>query len=353
MSNLSDGDSGPGSGPGDVDLDAAIDGDTSADRGSDSDADEQADSGTAADADAGTDTDADTQGGSGFVLETPSDGEHFFQGEPVVFAGTTPGKLEVFADGNWPLGGEDTVGPFSFEYAFNGLGARPVSFVVDGASVLEILLNIDPANRAKVCLCPGHPSSVGDKLYEGIINRKVAFYLEELLVGAGYDVFSVVDDISKEEMFEPGFNNEGAYEQSLLDVVTLAERVGICNDWPADYFISIHHNAVADTFVNYTLTLYGEASAGMPYSETTVSWADYTTGYLDDVMNVTAGYTRGDRSFLGFGLYVIQNTEMPAILTEGSFYSNAAERILLNQNDYLEGEAGAIYDGFETFMDAL
>lgn len=209
------------------------------------------------------------------------------------------------------------------------------------------------ASKLRICLSPGHPSSEGDKLYEAIINRKVAFYLEDLLLQSGYDVLIAVEDISRAEIFEANFDNEGDWEQSLLVTVSLDDRVDICNNFDADYFISLHHNAFEDPTPNYTLTLYAEASEGVPYSEDTVEWAELTTEYLTEAMSVTGGYTRGDRSFLGFGLKVLQETTMPAILTEGSFYTNPDERLLLNQNDYLEGEAGAIFDGFTEFQQML
>ncbi|HUT78934.1 MAG TPA: N-acetylmuramoyl-L-alanine amidase [Polyangia bacterium] len=328
-------------GPGDGQTDADADGDTDGD--TDGDADGDTDGDTDADADSDTDT------GNGLVVTSPLDGEHYFRLEPVTFAGTTPGVLEVFADGSWPLGGADQAGDFEFSYAFNGTGARPISFVVDGEVALEITLNIDP-NQARVCLDPGHPSSAGDKLFEAIINRKVAFYLEQILQDSGYEVLIVVDDITPDEIFAEGFDNEGVAEQALLEITTLGDRVTACNDWPADYFISVHHNAVSDPNPNYTLTIYGEDSSYDPWFDDATAWADLTTDRLLEAMEVTGGYVWGDRSALGYGLYVLQNTDMIGILTEGSFYSNPAERARLNDNDYLYGEADAIFGGFIDFV---
>ena len=146
------------------------------------------------------------------------------------------------------------------------------------------------------------------------------------------------------------FDNDGAYEQSLLEVVGINERINLCNDWNGDYFFSIHHNTVSDPSVNYTLTLYPEKNAGKPYDSATVNWANYTTTHLLEVMNVTTGYTSGDITFLGYGLTVLQGAQMPAIQTEASFFSNPDERLLLNQNSYLEAEAGAIFDAFVQFI---
>jgi len=310
----------------------------------------QADADTDADTDTDGDADSDSDTGAGLVVVSPEDGEHYWRLEPVTFAGHTPGALEVFADDTWLLGGADEAGDFEFTYTFHGVGARSISFVVDGSVELEITVNIDEL-KARVCLEPGHPSSVGDKLYEAIINRKVAFYMEDMLRDAGYEVLNVVDDIGYEEIFDDDFDNEGAAEQALLQVKSLAARVADCNDWPADYFISIHHNAVDNPNPNYTLTLYGQDPSYVPWFPGAPDWASYTTDRLLDAMEVTHGIATGDRSFLGFSLYVLRNTNMIGILTEGSFYSNPAERERLNDNDYLYGEADAIFQGFIDFVE--
>ncbi len=370
----------------DSDTDTDTDGDTDADSDSDTDADSDVDGDTDSDVDSvtagdtedsegpptdlpdtsdtsyptestdpssSTDTIQDTGSGSevAFRLDTPADGDHVFRLETVTFAGTTPGRLEVFANGNLRIGEVETAGPFSLEHAFEETGDWSIGFEVDGVLVYEITLHVDPGDKARVCVCPGHPAVEGSQLYEGIINRKVGYYLEALLSSAGYETFNIIDDLSREEIFDPAFDNEGLYEQSLLAVTTLEERVTLCNDWAADYFISVHHNAVTDTSVNYTLTLYAEESEGVPYDDATVAWAGYTTAQLYGVMETDTQITAGDLSFLGYGLYVLQNTTMPAILTEASFASNPDERIRLNENSYLEGEAGAIFDGFVRFVE--
>lgn len=318
-----------GDGDGDADADADADGDVEPD---------------------GPDAEADGDASPGFVLDAPADGEHFHVLQPVLFTGYTPGPLEVVVDGTWSIGTAGGPGPFEIEHPFSDEGTRRVAFLVDGVEVHAIDLVIEPG-LARVCLSPGHPSSEGDKLYEAIINRKVAFYLEEMLVASGYEVLIVVDDITREEIFADGFDNEGAEEQAMLEVVTLSERAAACNEWPADYFISLHHNAVDDPSPNYTLVLYGESSAGSPRFPDAVDWAELTRDFLYEAMDVTDGYARGDRSFLGFGLSVLQNTDMVGILTEGSFYSNPEERARLNDDEYLLGEAEAIYSGFVAFVE--
>lgn len=59
---------------------------------------------------------------------------------------------------------------------------------------------------------------------EWVLNNRVSVALEEYLESAGHTVLRVDD-------------RDGSTD------VTLATRVGRANDWDADYFVSIHHNA--------------------------------------------------------------------------------------------------------------
>jgi len=77
-----------------------------------------------------------------------------------------------------------------------------------------------------------------------------------------------VNDISEEDIFAPGFDNEGATEQGQLVATSLASRVSMCNGWPANYYISIHHNAVGSPDPNFTVVYYGERAAGPRGSRT-------------------------------------------------------------------------------------
>jgi N-acetylmuramoyl-L-alanine amidase len=215
----------------------------------------------------------------------------------------------------------------------------------------------DEGEVNRVCLVPGHPCVDWDysKAYEGIINRKVAFYLEDMLVEAGHEVLIVTDDLTEEELFAEGFDNEDPDQHARLGILDLDERAALCNDFDADYLISIHHNDVEDSSVNYSLVLYNQPEPepepepdliGARFPES-VDWARRTAEYLGNTMEVSHADAVGDMHYLGFRLRVLRLANMPGILTEGSFYSNPAERQRLNDNDYLYGEADALFRAFE------
>jgi N-acetylmuramoyl-L-alanine amidase len=92
----------------------------------------------------------------------------------------------------------------------------------------------------KICLDPGHGGDAHKRGYkrggtgvrEAEVNLRVAKYLREFLVTAGAEVLLT----------------------RAADVdVSLAERAAIANEWDADLFISLHHNAIGNKpHVNYT-----------------------------------------------------------------------------------------------------
>ncbi len=170
----------------------------------------------------------------------------------------------------------------------------------------------------KVCLDPGHggedPGAVGPTgLKEKDVNLKVAQKLKVLLEGEGASVLLTRSDDR---------------------YVSLSERCRIANSWNADVFISIHHNSVADPSVNGTETLISPAA-----SEQARQLANSIQAEL------VAELKLPNRGVKERSLVVLNNTAMPAVLTEASFISNPEEEKRLRDDAYLEREARAIFRG--------
>jgi N-acetylmuramoyl-L-alanine amidase len=205
---------------------------------------------------------------------------------------------------------------------------------------------------AVVCVDPGHPTSAGVLLYVAIVNRKVGYYLEDLLAGAGYAVVFAAQDITEEAIFDPGFDNDGATEQALLVPKTNAERAAACNAAGADYLISIQHNSVADPATNYTLVMYGETATFEPRFAEADTWAAGAGDELLAAMETTGVNVSGDRTWLASsGLTMLQNTDMIGLSSWASFFSNPDEKARLDDNAYLAGEADALFDAFIVFAE--
>ncbi len=171
----------------------------------------------------------------------------------------------------------------------------------------------------KITVDPGHggsdPGAVGPTgLTEKAVNLRVGTVLRNCLVEYG-----------------------GATVQMTrtTDVdVSLADRVNMANNWGANRFISVHHNASTDPSVNGTETYayYYASSASFDLRDKVHARLLQALGLPD----------RGARTA---GFYVLKYTSMPAILTEASFISNPYEEARLKDANYTWREGYYIYKG--------
>lgn len=117
--------------------------------------------------------------------------------------------------------------------------------------------------------------------------------------------------------------------------LSLSYRTTDANNWGANKFISIHHNAAADRSVNGTETYCHNTLSGT---------SDYDLRNKVHAQLVAWGglYNRGAKTA---DFYVLRNTNMTAILTEASFISNAAEEARLRDANYTWRQGYYIYKG--------
>ena len=106
---------------------------------------------------------------------------------------------------------------------------------------------------------------------------------------------------------------------------SLTERVRQANEWDADLFISLHNNAAENPNASGNEALvYGPSS--------TVS-IDVGELILEQLTLTTGLRNRG--IVYRPGLYVLKETEMPAVLVEMGFITNAYDAELLAYSPYL------------------
>lgn len=185
-----------------------------------------------------------------------------------------------------------------------------------------LLLLATHAGAWTVCIDPGHggsePGASGIYYLEKDANLDVAFQ------AAGY--LTQVSDCDW-----VGMTRTGDY------TVSLANRVAYANQNGFDRFMSVHENAF-NTQVQGSETFCQTLSPGTP-------GYDLASKVLDGII-WAHGYTnRGVKD--GSWIYVIANTNMPAILGEGTFidydgYWNESHRYLTNWNDHT-GRQGYAY----------
>lgn len=119
---------------------------------------------------------------------------------------------------------------------------------------------------------------------------------------------------------------------------SLAERVNAANSWPADYFISIHSNASTNPAANGSeVYVYREGGAAYELAEDVLENMVEAVGTKDNGVRINPS------------LYVLRRTQMPAILVELGYITNAAdaEKLRNNQPEFARG----IYNGILEYFD--
>lgn len=154
---------------------------------------------------------------------------------------------------------------------------------------------------------------------EGEVNYNVGIYLAQML--------------NADDRFEA--RTSRTYPEQVLgtsNATSLAERVRLANEWPANYFISIHCNFNYNPAINgteiYVYELYSQS---------------YFFGQhiLNNIVNYVGTNDNGMR--VNNSLYVLRRTNMPAILVELGYLSNLGDVAKLRDNQY--DFAYGIYQG--------
>lgn len=118
---------------------------------------------------------------------------------------------------------------------------------------------------------------------------------------------------------------------------SLSARVNAANSWPANYFISIHANANTNPVINGTeVYVYQEYSQSYYLAERVLSAIVSNVGTKNNGVRVRPS------------LYVLRKTNMPAILIELAYITNANDAEKLKNNQYQFAEA--IYSGLLTYF---
>lgn len=183
----------------------------------------------------------------------------------------------------------------------------------------------------RIVLDPGHGGDAQQRGFkrgptgvrEAEMNLRVAQYLRDLLVAAGAQVRLT--------------------RESDVDL-SHAARAAVANDWPADLFISLHHNAIdGKPQVNYTSVWYHAHVDTRPAS---LDLARYLCQGLYDALALpalTEVPLKSDQLMYPRGFAVLANCRVPCALTESSFYTNPQEEQRLRDPEYNLREAYGLF----------
>ena len=121
------------------------------------------------------------------------------------------------------------------------------------------------------------------------------------------------------------------------NATSLAARVNMANEWPANYFISIHTNANVNPNINGTEVYV---------------YQSYTQSYYfgEHILNaiVRSLGTKNNGLIVRPGLFVLKRTKMPAVLVELAYISNYADSQKLRNQQYQFAQA--MYEGILTYF---
>lgn len=194
------------------------------------------------------------------------------------------------------------------------------------AAVVEAIIPPDdsiPKNGNIVCLDPGHGGNdvgaIYKKLYEANINLEVAKEAKKILENEGYTVYMTRDDDS---------------------YIAKRARSAYCNSINADILVSIHHNTYdSDHSVNYGTVLY--------YKDSDQLLASSILNSNSELLGVESkGIAKFDNS-------LFWTANMPSVLSEALFMTNAAEYAQISKSDSprLAAEANSIAVGVRNYFE--
>ncbi len=166
------------------------------------------------------------------------------------------------------------------------------------------------------------PGAVGNGVVEKELNLEVALRLRDLLEADTADT-----------------SGGGEWEVMMTRTddasVSLASRTNAANNWPADRFVSIHHNAFSSSLASGTETF--SFSNGTP-------GADLRDRLQEELLNAMGFVDRGPKTA---NFYVLRETLMPAALTEAGFLSNPGDAAALSAPGAVEALALAHLFGIQ------
>ena len=129
-----------------------------------------------------------------------------------------------------------------------------------------------------------------------------------------------------------GYELEVKFTRLSNVYLSLSERAKIANNFKADYFLSIHINSATDSSVRGVEV--------WQYSNKNDKLNKFSNGLCEDVAKIFNVRNRGVK--LSQKLFVLKNTNMPAVLIEVDFISNVNAEKDLNLNSNIKAVAFVI-----------
>ena len=164
-----------------------------------------------------------------------------------------------------------------------------------------------------------HPSLDPNQTREWVLNNRVADKIEKIL--AEYDGIEVlrIDD------------RTGQTDVSLKD------RTDKANNWGADFWLSIHHNAAGKVFSGGGIVAYVHTNA----SQTEVEWQH---ALYRAAVQSTGLYGNRSNAIPKKDLHELRETKCPAVIMECGFMDSSADVPVILTEEYASKLASALAD---------
>jgi len=163
------------------------------------------------------------------------------------------------------------------------------------------------------------------KKTEKVINLEVTLKLQKYLEQSGAYVILTRADSS-------GLHDEGARNKKMSD---LSKRKDIINNSYADIMLSIHQNNFSEAKYNGSQVFYKSNC------EESKKIAKHIQTEMKYILNKNNNRVEKENK----EYYLFKNSKIPNVLIECGFLSNQSEEIKLNDDEYQENIAWAIYKG--------
>lgn len=189
-----------------------------------------------------------------------------------------------------------------------------------------------PLSGKVIVLDPGHGGPDGgasgkDGTQEKEITLQLAEYLQDYLQQAGALVY-----LTRYE--DTDLSSESAGSLSRRKSEDIRNRVQYVKEKDADFYLSLHLNAIPSTKWRGAQTFYNPAN----------SESEHLAKFIQSEIRTNLENT--DREALGLtNIYILKHIEAPGVLVEAGFLSNETERELLKSDDYQRKMAASIYQG--------
>lgn len=196
-----------------------------------------------------------------------------------------------------------------------GHGSTQPVAAVTGAG----LIVIDPGHGGSDCGAMNR----GLNLSEASVTLDICRRLQGILKSQGWNVV-----MTRNSDVDVSYANSSAREE-------LGARCKVANDAKADVFVSVHCNASVNASSNGTSIHYYKQS-------------DYVLA--SQLQSSVIGSTgRNNRGLQANRFYVLAHTQMPAVLVETAFLTNATEGSLLNDPNYRQKIAEGLAVGLRQY----